>query len=61
VQARVHPAAGGSVTVNVEWSRTGVGVRGRILIALVVLDRGAVIRRKVFEHAFNRAVKTALV
>ena len=61
VQARVDPAAGGSATVNVEWSRTGVGVRGRILIALVMLDRGAVIRRKVFEHAFNRAAKTALV
>jgi hypothetical protein len=60
VEARVHPAADRGATVNVEWNRTGIGVRGRILIALVVLTRGAIIRRKVFEYAFDRALQNAV-
>jgi AhpD family alkylhydroperoxidase len=39
--------------------RTGIGLKGKALIALVVLTRGANIRRKVFERAFARAIRQA--
>ena len=61
VEAEVHDVDDGSATVHVEWNRTGVGLKGKTLIALVVLTRGAVIRRKVFERAFDRAAKMHLV
>src|SRR5215813_3192512 len=61
VEAEVHDVDDGDATVHVEWNRTGVGLKGKTLIALVVLTRGAVIRRKVFERAFDRAAKMHLV
>ena len=61
VEAEVHDVDDGGATVHVEWNRTGVGLKGKTLIALVVLTRGAVIRRKVFERAFDRAAKLHLV
>ena len=61
VEAEVHDVDDGGATVHVEWNRTGVGLKGKTLIALVVLTRGAVIRRKVFERAFDRAAKIHLV
>jgi len=61
VEAEVHDVDDGGATVHVEWNRTGVGLKGKTLIALVVLTRGAVIRRKVFERAFDRAAKMHLV
>ena len=61
VEAEVHEVDDGGATVHVEWNRTGVGLKGKTLIALVVLTRGAVIRRKVFERAFDRAAKMHLV
>jgi hypothetical protein len=56
----VQRAADGGSDLHVEWSRTGVGLKGNMLIALVVLTRGAIIRRKVFEHAFDRALQNAV-
>jgi len=61
VEAEVHDVDDGGATVHVEWNRTGVGLKGKTLIARVVLTRGAVIRRKVFERAFDRAAKMHLV
>ena len=58
VETNVHYAGDAGATVTVDWNRNGVGLKGRILIALVVLTRGAVIRRKVFERAFNKSAKT---
>jgi hypothetical protein len=57
VQALVQEAEGGGSRVQVEWNRTGIGFKGKVLIALVVLIRGAIIRRKVFERAFARAAR----
>ena len=57
VEATIRHAADGGTSVHVEWNRTGVGLKGKALIALVVLSRGAIIRRKVFKAAFDRAVQ----
>jgi hypothetical protein len=35
----------------------GVGIKGKILVALVVLTRGANIRRKVFQRAIDRTLR----
>ena len=43
--------------MHVDWNRKGVGVKGKTLIALVVLTRGANIRCKVFERAFDRVLE----
>jgi hypothetical protein len=59
VQAIVQEAAVGGSRVLVEWNQTGIGLKGKALIALVVLTRGANIRRKVFERAFARAMRRA--
>jgi len=56
VEVTVQKVAGGS-QVHVEWNRTGVGLKGKAMIALVVLTRGAIIRRKVFQCAFDRAIQ----
>ena len=45
--------------VQVEWKRTALGLKGEVLIALVVLTHGANIRRKVFERAFDRAARSS--
>lgn len=55
VDVRVRKSGDRGSHVRVEWNRTGVGVKGKILVALVVLTRGANIRRKVFQRAFDRA------
>jgi hypothetical protein len=34
-----------------------VGVKGKALVALVPLTGGAIIRRKVFERAFDRVLE----
>jgi len=57
VQAIVQEAASGGSRVLVEWNRTGIGLKGKALIGLVVLTRGAIIRRKVFKRAFARAAR----
>ena len=59
VQAIVYEAAVGGSRVEIEWNRTGIGLKGKVLIALVVLTRAANIRRKVFERAFARAMPQA--
>jgi hypothetical protein len=41
--------------LHVDWSRRGIGIKGKILIELVVLTRGAIIRRQVFQRALDRA------
>jgi len=58
VEVTFRDAANGGSQVQVEWNRTGVGLRGRVMIALVVLTRGAIIRRKVFQRAFDRAARS---
>jgi hypothetical protein len=55
VEVLVWPAAGHGSLVKVEWNRTGVNPRGWALAALVALTRGVVLRRKVYEQAFQRA------
>jgi hypothetical protein len=59
VQVIVEEASVGGSRVHVEWNRTGIGLKGKALIGLIVLTRGAVIRRKVFERAFARAMRQA--
>jgi hypothetical protein len=54
VEVSVRPEAGGGTRLYVDWNRRGVGVRGKMLIAFVVVTRGAIIRRKVFQCAFDR-------
>ena len=54
VEVGVRPEAGGGTRLHVDWNRRGVGVRGKMMIAFVVLTRGAIIRRKVFQRAFDR-------
>jgi hypothetical protein len=58
VETNVRAAGNGGAIIMVDWNRGGVGLKGRAMIALVVLTRGAVIRRRVFERAFNQAIKT---
>jgi len=54
VKVSVRPEAGGGTRLHVDWNRRGVGVRGKMMIAFVVLTRGTIIRRKVFQRAFDR-------
>ena len=46
VEVTVRAEAGGGSQLHVNWNRRGVGIKGKILVALVVLTRGANIRRK---------------
>jgi hypothetical protein len=55
VEVRVRPDAGRGSKLHVDWSRRGIGIKGKILITLVVLIRGAIIRRQVFQRALDRA------
>jgi hypothetical protein len=55
VEVTVRPKPGGGSQLQVEWNRKGVGLKGKIVIALVFLTRGANIRRKVFQRALDRA------
>jgi hypothetical protein len=55
VEVTVRKEAEDGSQIRVEWNRTGVGVKGKVLIALVVLTGGGNIRRKVFQQAFDRA------
>jgi hypothetical protein len=59
VQVIVQEASLGGSRVHVEWNRTGIGLKGKTLIGLMALTRGAIIRRKVFERAFARAMRQA--
>ena len=54
VEVIVRPQAGGGTRLHVDWNRRGVGVRGKLMIAFVVLTRGTIIRGKVFQRAFDR-------
>jgi hypothetical protein len=58
VEVRVRPKPGGGSHLRVQWNRRGVGLKGKLLIALVVLTRGTTIRRKAFRSAFDRALCT---
>lgn len=57
VEVTVRAGAGGGSQLHVDWNRRGVGVKGKILVALVVLTRGAIIRRKVFQSALDRELR----
>jgi hypothetical protein len=54
VEVTVRAEAGGGSQLHVDWNRRGAGIKGKILIALVVLTRGANIRRKVFQRALDQ-------
>src|SRR5215469_4985778 len=54
VEVGVRPEADGGTRLQVDWNRRGVGIKGKMMIAFVVLTRGAIIRRKVFQRAFDR-------
>jgi hypothetical protein len=56
VEVTVSDGAGGGSQLHVEWNRRGVGLKGKILVAFVVLTRGGNIRRKVFQNAFDHAL-----
>jgi hypothetical protein len=56
VDVTVHDGAGGGSQLHVDWNRRGVGFKGKVLVALVVLTRGSIIRRKAFQSAFDRAL-----
>jgi len=56
VEVEVRPRPDGGSRLCVEWNRRGVGLKGKLLIALVVLTRGSNIRRKVFQSALERAL-----
>jgi len=55
VEVGVRPEADGGTRLQVDWNRRGVGIKGKMMIAFVVLTRGAIIRRKVFQRALDRA------
>jgi hypothetical protein len=57
VQVSVGNAPDGGSQIHVDWNRTGIGFKGKALIALVVLTGGANIRRKVFQRMFDRAIR----
>ena len=57
VEVSVRAEAGGGTRLHVDWNRRGVGVRGKMMIAFVVITRGAIIRRKVFQCAFDREAR----
>jgi hypothetical protein len=59
VEVTVRPQPDGGSQLHVEWNRSGVGMKGKILIALVVLTRGTILRRKVFQQALDRALAVA--
>jgi hypothetical protein len=56
VEVTVRPSADGGSQLH-DWNRIGVGVKGKALVALVPLTGGAIIRRKVFERAFDRVLE----
>jgi hypothetical protein len=55
LEASIQKTAAGASQVHVECNRRGAGLKGKVLIALVVLTGGAIIRPKVFHCAFDRA------
>ena len=57
VEVTVQEAATGGSEIQVEWSRTGIGLRGKAIAALIVLSRGSILRRNVFQLAFDRAAR----
>jgi len=57
VEVTVSEGADGGSQLRVDWNRRGIGLKGKILVAFVVLTRGANIRRKVFQSAFDRALR----
>ena len=56
VEVTVGKGSGLGSRIHVEWNRTGAGFKGKVLIAFVALSGGAIIRRKAFQRAFDRAV-----
>src|SRR6516225_8331451 len=60
VEVTVKEAATGGSHVHVDWSRAGIGLKGKALVGLVVLTGGTIIRRKVFQRAFDRTVRSSL-
>ena len=54
VEVGVRPEADGGTRLQVDWNRRGVGIKGKMMIAFVVLTRGAIIRGKVFKRAFDQ-------
>jgi hypothetical protein len=58
VEVIVQKGAKGGSQIHVESNRTGVGLKGKAIVALVVLSRGSILRRKVFRLAFDRALRS---
>ena len=54
----VQPAPKGGSQIHVESNRTGIGLKGKAVIALNVLSRGSILRRKVFQPAFDIALRS---
>jgi hypothetical protein len=55
-QATLHPREGGGTRLRIAWDRTGTGVRGRLLVALVRLLRGKPVQSRL--AAALRAMET---
>jgi len=54
----VGEGTGGGSQIQVESNRTGIGLIGKILTALVAASRGSILRRKVFQPAFDIALRS---
>jgi len=54
----VQEGTGGGSQIHVESNRTGIGLIGKILAALVAASRGSILRRKVFQPAFDNVLRS---
>jgi hypothetical protein len=54
----VEPGDKGGSQIHVESNRTGIGLKGKAITYLNVLSRGSLLRRGVFQPAFDAAFRS---
>jgi hypothetical protein len=54
----VKKGTGGGSHIHVESNRTGIGLSGKAIIGLNVMSRGGILRRKVFQPAFDNVLQS---
>ena len=57
-EVAVQEGAKGGSRIHIESNRTGIGLKGKALTYLNVLSRGSILRRKVFQPAFDKALRS---
>ena len=57
-EVKVQMAAAEGSNVRLEWNRTEIGLRGKAVAALNLLTGATIVRRAVFQRAFDRAVRS---